>query len=97
LALARPITTFGAVLRRNDLTQADVAPSPPVEEEVRHAVEFADQSPDPALDTLFDDVYAGPDAPVDGWSRRNLTPSVPLSAGRAGEDGGAERVEEAHS
>ena len=90
-----PIKTFtAAVLRRSDLTQEDVdAISARVEEEVRHAVEFAEQSPDPSLDTLFDDVYAGPDAPVDGWSRRNLTPSVPLSASSEREGGEAEEGE----
>jgi pyruvate dehydrogenase E1 component alpha subunit len=67
-----PIANFtSALLRKGSLTQEDVdGIADRVEQEVRQAVDFAEQSPDPSLESLYDNVYAGPDAPVDGWSGR---------------------------
>lgn len=67
-----PIASFiSALQNRGTFNQEEVrAIADRVEEEVRQAVEFAEQSPDPALESLYENVYAGPDAPVDGWSRR---------------------------
>jgi pyruvate dehydrogenase E1 component alpha subunit len=67
-----PIASFtSALLGQGILTQADVDEiANRVEGEVAKAVEFAESSPDPELSTLFDHVYAGPDAPVDGWTAR---------------------------
>ncbi len=67
-----PIATFSAaLLRAGTLTQEEInAISSGVEDEVRRSVEFADASPDPDISTLYDNVYAGPDAPTDGWRPR---------------------------
>ena len=55
-----PIRTFSdALLSSGSLTQADIdALAQTVEEEIAAAAEFADESPAPALDTIFDNIYA---------------------------------------
>jgi pyruvate dehydrogenase E1 component alpha subunit len=58
-----PITMYldNVLLKRNLLTEADVAQiQKSVEAEVQAAVEFAEASPEPALDTLYEGVYAQP-------------------------------------
>jgi pyruvate dehydrogenase E1 component alpha subunit len=67
-----PISAFTAALLANGtLNQEEVdAIASRVEEEVAQAVEFAENSLDPELGSLFDHVYGGPDAPVDGWTAR---------------------------
>jgi pyruvate dehydrogenase E1 component alpha subunit len=72
-----PIVNLTSALQGGGtLTQAEIgAITSRVEEDVRQAVEFAEESPDPDLSSLYDNVYAGSDAPVHGWAA-NLTPSV---------------------
>jgi pyruvate dehydrogenase E1 component alpha subunit len=64
-----PIASLtAAVLGSRTLSQEEVdAIADRVEDEVAEAVEFAEQSPEPDLSTLHDNLYAGADAPVDGW------------------------------
>jgi pyruvate dehydrogenase E1 component alpha subunit len=73
-----PIANFtSALLRKGTLTQEAVAAiADRVEQEVRQAVDFAEQSPDPSLESMYANVYAGPDAPVDGWSRKRSEPDA---------------------
>ena len=83
-----PIPNFqAALLEGGVLDQAAVnAMAERVEDVVRRAVEFAEQSPDPPLSSLYDNVYAGPDAPAWGWSAKK--PAAPP----AGEAGGGGRA-----
>jgi pyruvate dehydrogenase E1 component alpha subunit len=55
-----PIGIYNAYLRKEKIaTKADLDKvEAAVEDEVAEAVEFAEESPDPALDTLFDYVYS---------------------------------------
>jgi pyruvate dehydrogenase E1 component alpha subunit len=73
-----PITSFtSTLLSTGTMSQEEVdAVASRVEGEVQKATEFAEQSPDPDLSTLFDNVYAGPDAPVDGWTARKGAPGA---------------------
>jgi pyruvate dehydrogenase E1 component alpha subunit len=65
-----PISNLTTALRtKGTLTQEEIDEiTARVEGEVAKAVEFAEQSPDPDLASLYDDVYAGPNAPQQGWS-----------------------------
>ncbi|HXH23345.1 MAG TPA: pyruvate dehydrogenase (acetyl-transferring) E1 component subunit alpha [Dehalococcoidia bacterium] len=67
-----PITNFrAALLAKGIITEAEAEEiANRVEREVRQSVDFAEQSPDPPLESLYANVYAGPDAPVDGWRGR---------------------------
>ncbi|MCL5996155.1 MAG: pyruvate dehydrogenase (acetyl-transferring) E1 component subunit alpha [Chloroflexi bacterium] len=58
-----PIPTFAenVLLKRNLLTQADMDRiQKEIEAEVEAAVQFADASPEPALNTLYENIYAHP-------------------------------------
>ncbi|HEY7268568.1 MAG TPA: pyruvate dehydrogenase (acetyl-transferring) E1 component subunit alpha [Dehalococcoidia bacterium] len=74
-----PIASFTATLLENGaMSHEEIdAISADVEAQVQKAVEFAEQSPDPDLATLFDNVYAGPDTPVDGYTSRKISPPAP--------------------